>query len=143
MTLTAVVAPVITAVVASIIPSVVATVMPVIAPVIPTLIAPAVVVVVVAVVGHVVVAVPVVTHEVDRLAAGAVAVAVLLPVALMAGRHAQVDGRHPGRAALHPDGLRIDQARGRGIAQVDATVETGLADADGHANVVGVGAEGR
>src|SRR5947207_257932 len=52
---------------------------------------------------HVLLLVPVLLHEVDRLAAGVVLAAVLLPVLCMAGGHVQID-----RLLLHDDRRRRD-----------------------------------
>jgi len=81
--------------------------------------------------------VPVVLHKIDPLPAGAVLVAVLAPVLCMTRRHVQVDRRAHDRHPLNDDRLWVDQLRRRIAANVDAPVETGLADAYRYAKVGG------
>lgn len=78
----------------------------------------------------VLVPVPVVLDEIDAFAAGAVVVAMPAPVPGVAGRDAQVKRRATDRYAL--DHQRFGEKKGgRGeAADVEAAVETGLADVD-------------
>lgn len=89
-----------------------------------------------AVLGHVDALVPVVLDEIHRRAAGAVAMAVFVPVLHMLGGRVDVHGCCAIRCWLHIHGLTMDQARCRVAANIDVTVEAGLSDADGH--IVGV-----
>src|SRR4051812_2638507 len=75
---------------------------------------------------------PAFLDEVHRLVARAVAAAIGPPVALMAWRHVQID-----RLALHDhrrwrdnDRLGVDQCRLRIVADIDASVDARLVDAD-------------
>src|SRR5512135_1892649 len=84
--------------------------------------------------------VPVVPHEEDALAAGVILVAVLSPMLGVTGRHAQIDRREIQRYPFDHDGLAVDHLRLRIAADVDASIEARLADADGNADI---GREGR
>ncbi|EEF24419.1 conserved hypothetical protein [Ricinus communis] len=86
-----------------------------------------------AVARHIRVRVPLVAHEQDRTAAGAVAAAELGPVLAVARRHAQVDRfRHVVRRRRDDHRLRRVHDRTRDVvADVDPAIEAGLPDADG------------
>jgi len=89
--------------------------------------------------GHVFVVVPVVSHKVDRPAAGVVSRAMLTPVFLMPRRHVQVDRRRGNILwrLLDHDGSRVNQLWWRDVANIDLPVEAGLADADRHTHIGG------
>jgi len=79
--------------------------------------------------------VPVVLHEVDPLSAGFVFVAVLRPLLGVSRRHAQV-----ARRTIHPhpfDDNRpaLDDLRLRIAADVQPSIEAGLADAHGNTHI--------
>jgi hypothetical protein len=85
--------------------------------------------------GYIHIPVPTVIDEINRPAAGAVFVAVPVPVFYMTGRHPKIDRRIPG---LHPpdnDRFFIDQARCGVITDVDATVKAGLPYTDRHSGI--------
>jgi len=88
---------------------------------------------------HVFVVVPVVSHKVDRPAAGVVPRAMLTPVFLVPRRHVQVDrrGGNKLRRPLDHDGLPENQLWLRDVANIDLPVEAGLADADRHTHIGG------
>src|SRR5262252_9087990 len=96
-----------------------------------------VVVVVVApctVMGNIDIIVPTFLYEIDRLTTRIVAVAMLVPVLGMAGRHMQVDWLrgHTHGYRLDHDGLGVeDRRRGQG-ADVNAAIEAWLTNADRH-----------
>ena len=86
-----------------------------------------------AIVGNVSIGVPVMPDEVDRLTAGVVLTAVMAPIALIAWAHMQIDRRRQD-AALHTyahDGRAIDEAGRRRIADIHASVKSGIAQVDG------------
>jgi len=81
--------------------------------------------------------VPSIFHEIDRVAAGVVFVAVLAPVLRMAGGHVHVDrlvSHADGRGPNH-DGSCIDDLGMGKAPDVNAAVETGLGYADRHADI--------
>jgi hypothetical protein len=80
--------------------------------------------------GDVFTLIPAVTDKIDAFAAGAVFMAMLAPMLGMARRDAQVKRRAAHRHRLDHDGLRIEQGRGGKAADIQATVEARLADAD-------------
>jgi len=92
-----------------------------------------------AVVRHVGIAIPVVPHEVDRLAAGVVLSAMLAPVPLMAWRHMQVQrlAHFAARRPLDDHRALVDQLRLGKAANVQASIETGFANVDRDAQVAG------
>jgi len=76
--------------------------------------------------------VPVMPDEVHRLTAGIVLAAVMTPIALIARSHVQVDRRRQCATDTYAhDGRGIDEARRRGVADIHASVEAGVAQADG------------
>lgn len=80
------------------------------------------------------VVIPVVVDKVDWLAAGSVLAAVFVPVLRVAGRNVKID-RLPldaHRDLVNNDRLTVDNLRLGKIADIDATIETGLADAYRH-----------
>ena len=81
---------------------------------------------------HILFLVPVIMHEVDRLTTGVVLPAVFAPVPLVALRHVQIDrlADLAHRRTLDHDRLRVDYSRFRQVADVDASIEAGLADGD-------------
>jgi hypothetical protein len=86
---------------------------------------------------HIDIFVPPVAHEIDRSAAGIIAVAVSAPVFRMTGRHAHVD-RLIDNAGWHGpdhDGSRVNELRLRIVSDVDAAIKAGLADTDGHTDI--------
>jgi len=85
------------------------------------------------IVGHVGMGVPVMPDEVDRLAARVVLAAMVAPIALIARAHMQINRRRQ-HAALNTyahDGRAIDEAGRRRIADIHASVESGIAQVDG------------
>jgi len=85
------------------------------------------------IVGNVSIGVPVMPDEVDRLAAGVVLAAMVAPIALIPGTHMQIDRRRQFAAlnAYPYDGRAIDEAGRRRIADINASVKTGLAQVNG------------
>ena len=83
------------------------------------------------------VVVPVLLHEVDRLAARIVFAAVLPPVFRVTRGNMEIDRLahdvHTDR--LDDDWLRVEQPRRWKISDIDAAIENGLADVDRYANV--------
>lgn len=84
---------------------------------------------------HIFTVVPVIFDEINRLTAGVVFVAMLAPMFGMAGRHPQINRRPTVRRTFDQDGLRINKCRPGETANVDLTIKTGLANADGNANI--------
>jgi hypothetical protein len=85
------------------------------------------------IVGYVGMGVPVMPDEVDRLAAGVVLAAMVAPIALIARAHMEINRRWQ-RAALNTeahDGRAIDEAGRRRIADIHASVKSGIAQVDG------------
>ena len=74
--------------------------------------------------------VPVLPDEEHGLAAGVVLVAMLLPVFGVARRHMQIERRTIRGNLAHDHGLDVDHLRLREAADVDAAIESGLAEAD-------------
>jgi hypothetical protein len=102
-----------------------------------TVIVPMFVAMVFAIVGHVGTGVPVMPDKVDRLAAGVVLAAMMAPIALIAWAHMQIDRRRQD-AALHTyahDGRAIDEAGRRRIADIHASVKSGIAQVDGDSHL--------
>ena len=79
--------------------------------------------------------VPVVMHKEDPLAAGVVFAAVLVPMFGMARRYAQIDRRAFHRHPLDCYRLTIDHLWRRKAADVESTIEAGVADGDRDSNV--------
>jgi hypothetical protein len=86
------------------------------------------------IVGHVTIGVPVMPDEIDRLAAGVVLAAMVAPIALIAWAHMQIDrGRQLATLNTYAhDGRAIDETGGRRIADIHASIKTGIAQADGY-----------
>jgi hypothetical protein len=82
--------------------------------------------------------IPVVIHEEDSLATGAVLVAVPAPVLCVAYGHVQIDRRS---VANHPplDDNRplVDQSRSQSVTDVETTIEAGLVDAERETDIGG------
>lgn len=87
---------------------------------------------------NILVVVPVVLHKVDPLAAGIVFAAVLAPMFGVARRYAQIDRRAAHRYPLDDYRLTINHLWRRIVADVEPSIEAGLADADRDSNVGGV-----
>jgi len=90
-----------------------------------------------AVARHVLRVIPIVLHEIDRPAAGMVLSAMPAPVSFMSRWHVQVNGLQDnvlGRLHRH-DRLCINDRWRRNIADVDLSVEAGLANTDGYPDV--------
>ena len=84
----------------------------------------------------VLVLVPVVAHKVDPFVAGVVFAAMPAPVSGMARRDAQVDRLTIHRYPLDDPRLTIENAWRRiATTNVDLPIKTGLADADGYADI--------
>ena len=124
---------VITIVVVIVIVMIVAVVPVVAVIVVVTVIVPMFVTMVFAIVGNVSIGVPVMPDEVDRLAAGVVLAAVMAPIALIAWAYMQIDRRrqHAAMNAYAHDGRAIDEAGRRRVADIHASVKSGIAQADG------------
>jgi len=81
--------------------------------------------------------IPAVAHEIDPLAAGLVRATIPAPMLGVAGRNVEVDRRTHNRHPLDDHRLPVDESWRRITTDVDMTMETGLADADGYANLGG------
>jgi hypothetical protein len=129
------------AVVAMLVPMFVPTFVAVVAMFVPTFVAVvamfvavvAMLVTVFTIVRNVSIGVPVMPYKVDRLAAGVVLAAVMAPIALIAWAYMQIDRRRQLAAtnAYAHDGRAIDEAGRRRVADIHASVKTGLAQGDG------------
>src|SRR5262249_34921265 len=88
------------------------------------------------VMGNIDIIVPTFLHEIDRLTTRIVAVAMLVPVLGMAGRHMQVDRLkgHTHWYRLDHDRLRVEDGRRCQGADVNAAIEAELTNADRHAS---------
>lgn len=89
------------------------------------------------IVGNEGVRVPVMLDEIHRLAAGVVLAAMVAPIALIAWPHMQIDRRRQ-YAALNAyayDGCAIDEAGRRRVADIHASVESGVAQTYGDAHL--------
>jgi hypothetical protein len=141
-------------VVALIIAMVVPVIASVIAPVIVTIIIAAIVTMVIAVwspiamarmvTRHIFIVVPPILHEIHSLITGVISMAMFTPVAGMARRHAQVDRRSLDIThwAFDDHRLAVHQLRRRVIADIDAAIKAGLANADGNPDIGGKGRSG-
>ena len=89
-----------------------------------------------AVMGNIDIIVPTFLHEIDRVTTRLVAVAMLVPVLRMAGRHVQVDRLrgHTHWDRLDHDGLGGEDRRGCQGADVNVAIEAWLTNADRHAS---------
>lgn len=89
---------------------------------------------------HIDILVPLLAHEVDRLAAGIIFAAVLFPILGMTGRYVQIDRFLDDMNRRRPDhdGLSINHLRPRCVPDVKAAVKARLADAYGHPDIGGV-----
>lgn len=85
--------------------------------------------------GNILMVVPVVLHKVDPFAAGIVLMAVFAPVSGMAGRDVKVDWLAICHHSAYDNRLGIDNLRLRVVANVDATVKTGLPHTDRYADI--------
>ena len=81
--------------------------------------------------------VPVVSHKINRFATGVVLPTVLAPVLHMARRNMQIDGRAAYGYSLDITRLRVDELRRRKAANIESTIEAGLADAHCDPNIGG------
>jgi hypothetical protein len=79
--------------------------------------------------------VPVVLDKVDAFPAGIVFVAVLAPMFGMAGRHAQIDWWAIRWSAIDYNGLGVNHLRLRIVADVNLSIEAGLANTYGYADI--------
>jgi len=77
---------------------------------------------------HLFAAVPAVLHKVDPLVARVVLASVLTPVFRMAWRHMHIDRRAVKRYPLDDNRLLVDNHWLRITADIEATIEPGLAD---------------
>ena len=86
--------------------------------------------------GNIDIIVPTFLHEIDRLTARMVAVAMLVPVLRMAGRHVQVDRLrgHTHWYRLDHDGLGVEDRRRCHGADINVAIEAWLTNADRHAS---------
>jgi hypothetical protein len=108
--------------------AVIVAVVPVIAVIVPMFVT-----MVFTIVRNVGIGVPVMPDEVDRLAAGVVLAAMVAPIALIAWAHMQIDRRrqHAALNAYAHDGGAIDEAGRRRVADIHASVKSGIAQVDG------------
>ncbi len=85
----------------------------------------------------VVIGVPAILHKIHALAARVVFAAVFRPLLGMTGRYAQIDRLlfDVAYGAFNDDRFRVDDARLRHIADIDAAVKIRVADTDGYADV--------
>ncbi len=92
-----------------------------------------------AVARHVLMLVPVILHEIDRLATGVVLAAMLAPVLSVTRRYVEIDrlAYHAQGHRLDHDRLRVDQLRLREVADVDAAIEARLADLHRYTDIGG------
>ena len=95
-------------------------------------------VMVLTIIGNVIIPIPAFFYKIYRPATGMIAVAVLAPPFCMARGHPQVDRLilfHD--MPVDDDRFAIDDAwcRIRELANIDAAIEPGLADADGYAHI--------
>jgi len=79
---------------------------------------------------NILIEVPVILYKVDTLATGFIFAAVTTPVLGLSWRYAQVNGGASGRRAADFSWLVIDYFGRRAVADVNAAIKTGLADAD-------------
>ena len=79
--------------------------------------------------------VPAIVNEVNRDAAGLVAVAVFVPLLAVARRHPKIDRLLSYAHWPHQHRLRHDDLRLRKSPDVDASVNAGLGNADRYANI--------
>jgi hypothetical protein len=87
-----------------------------------------------AVTGHVDLVVPTVPHKVDPLAAGVVLAAVSTPILGVIRRYMQVDRLTIRTHPLGRNGPAVNHLR-LGIAEVNASIEAGFANADGYTDI--------
>ena len=142
MTMTVAVAPVIAAIIAAVVPSVIATLIAsIVTPFLSALFAvevtPLFATILVAVSATALLVargifllIPVVLHEKDAFATGVIAMTVFSPVSRMPGWDAQIKWRAANRHAFNHHGLREKQRRRREAANIEATIKSGLANAD-------------
>ena len=90
---------------------------------------------------HVFVVVPLVLHEIDGPAAGAVLTTMLAPVLLMPRRHMQIDRRHlvVFGCALNDNRLGVHDRRPWHVSDFDLPVKAWLSDADRDRDIAGDG----
>ena len=90
-----------------------------------------------AIVRRVYVAIPVVVHEIDGLAAGVVTITVPVPVLIVPRWNAKVDWtRHHGhRGLVDDDRMRMDDLWLGNLTDIDAAIESRLANTDRNADV--------
>ena len=81
--------------------------------------------------------IPVVSHEIDALAAGPVRVAIPAPVLRLARRNVEIDRRTSNRYPLDDHRPPIDELWWRIATDVHVTIEPGLGNADRYANLGG------
>ena len=82
---------------------------------------------------YVYVVIPILLYKIDRLAAGVIAMAVLIPFLGMTWRYIKINWLllHGNRRWYNQNRIRVNQLRpGIMTAQVDLAIKTGLADTD-------------
>jgi hypothetical protein len=81
--------------------------------------------------------VPLIPHEIDRLAASIIFAAVLAPVFLMTRRHMEVDrlSNNVNRCGPNHNGLCVNELGLRKVSDINATIKTRLADTDRHTDI--------
>jgi len=84
------------------------------------------------IVGNVSIGVPVMSDEVNRLAAGVIFTAMVAPIALISWAHMEIDRRRQYGAmnAYAHDGRAIDEAGRRRVADIHPSVKSGVAQID-------------
>ena len=90
----------------------------------------------------VVLPVPVFMHKIHLTIARIITMAMFAPVARMAGRYAQIQRFQHLLLTHDNDGLAINDLRCWRIADIDATIKTGLADLYRDGNVTGTNRQG-
>lgn len=84
--------------------------------------------------------VPLIAHEIDRLAASIIFTAVFAPFFLMTRRYVQIDwlSYNVNRCGPNNDWFCVNKFWLRIAADVNAAIKTGLSDADRHPNIGGL-----
>jgi hypothetical protein len=85
---------------------------------------------------NVFVLIPISVHKVDPLAAGVVLAAMFAPVFFIAGGNVEIDRRTMDRHPLDYHWLTVEYTRRRiATTNLELSIEAGLADADGYADI--------
>ena len=86
---------------------------------------------------HIYIIIPLIMHEIDRLATCIILTTVLAPVLLMTRRYVHIDRliNYTGRRGLNHNGPSVDELGLRSVSDVNAAIKTGLADAYRHTDI--------